>query len=310
MFYQFLFYVKKYHILITFSFVSVTYSVGDTSCQRNGDFNQAEAFSEIALNEFKTLDRFSRIALIGLEDFATSLNYYINMSNPEQSFHFVVQTQELIRNTLNSYFVSSQFVYQWCGVAANCFQSYLQQLQNTTKEEAIKQHHIFLQMLEEDIPNLHAAMNKLLAARSYFDEYSTDSLIARLDASNKEYDAQIVEQSKHVRKGNNIWTIFAKLNTEVLKAISRLEFFKSLNGNLKRTIKEVDKFVRLMKTNLEIEFNTMIQVKSQAQMAFDVIYTAIKQDVPDNSIEISVKKLINECGKYRFRHLYGRTVEK
>lgn len=242
---------------------------------------------------------------------------YRNESNLRDGLDLTDQLKVLLRNAMNAYVVSTQSVYQACGVAVNCFQSYLQQLQNSTKDETMKQHYIVFQLLEEELLKIHSAQGKLQEARVSFDEVSEAALFPRLDADYNDYSNQskqqierLEEDLKKSRKGilsivhdNDVTRHLKSTIQEIIKNLVR---FEKWNDALKEEIIEAESMAKEMKNRFEDEFNAMIHVKSHAQVAFDTIYIAIKEDdfnfEINNLIKISVEKMINVCRIYRARH--------
>lgn len=297
-------------------FFSASSSVGDPAtplccCE----LDETNAQSKAALIQFKKQDAFFRPDTF--EDFVEILENYRSESNLTGGRELADEMQLLLKNTMNAYYVSAQPIYQWCGVALNCFQSYLQRLQNTTKEAAMKQHRIVVEVLDDGFKKLHFAKQSLQKIVLSFDRISESALIPRLDADYDEYSAQSKQQIKRLeselkesRKGvlsvirDNDKT--RQLKSTINEIIRNLVEFEKLNNVLKQGIKEADLKAKEVRKNFENELNAVVDVNSQARLTLDIINVAIGDDVFDfeiNSlIKISVRKFIEKCQTYRERH--------
>lgn len=277
--------------------------------------NQTDIQSEAALNEFKKQDTFFRHDTF--HDFIGALDKYRIESNLTGGLELASEVKDLLKNTMSTYFVSTQSMYQWCGVAINCFQSYFQQFTNTSKNETMKQHRIAVQVLEDGLKKIHSTQHSLHEATLRFDAISEVSLIPQLDAHYEDFSdlskLQILDlesELKESRKG--ILSIVRDTNeTRHLKStiqgiIKTMVRFEKLNNILKEAIKEADLKAKAIKKNFEDELDAVIDVKSRARAALDIINIAIMEDIFDfeiNSlIKIAVQKLNEKCRKYRARH--------
>lgn len=277
--------------------------------------NQTYIQSDAALNAFKKHDKFFQPDTF--EEFIGILDKYRSESNLTGGLELAGEVKMLLKNTMSQYFVSAQSIYQWCGVAINCFQSYLQEYQNTTKDEAMKQHRIAVQVLEDGMKKIHSTQHNLHEATLSFDQISEVSLIPRLDADYADYSNEsklhiqrLESDLKESRKG--ILSIVRdndktrRLKSTIQEIIKKLVKFEKLNNVLKDAIKEADLKAKGIKKNFEDELNAIVDVKSRAEIALDITSIAIIDDIFDfeiNSlIKIAVQKLIEKCRKYRARH--------
>lgn len=277
--------------------------------------NQTNIQSDAALSEFKKHDAFFRPDTF--QDFIGILDKYRNESNLTGGLELVHEAKVLLKNTMASYFVSTQSIYQWCGVAVNCFQSYLQEYQNTTKDQAMKQHRIAVQVLEDGLKKIHSTHHNLHEATFSLDEISEVSLISRLDADFEEYGNEsklhiesLESDLKESRKG--ILSIVRdndatrQLKSKIQQIVKQQGKFEQLNNVLKEAIKEADLKAKAIKKSFDDELKTIDEIKSRAMIALDVISIAIKDDIYDfeiiSLIKIAVQDFIQKCRKYRARH--------
>lgn len=109
---------------------------------------------------------------------------------------------KLINQTLNKSVEGKQSKGKWCSVIVNRCQSYIHQLQNSTKDEALKKHRVAVQVFENELQKLTfekqsfenfrskfptVASEKIAPAKvlnSKFDDYAKD-IITRLEESAK-----------------------------------------------------------------------------------------------------------------------------
>lgn len=297
-------------------FFPVSSSIGDPAASLCCcELNETNIQSKAAFIQFKKEDKFFRPDTFN--DFIEILDTYRSETNLTGGRELADEMQLLLKNTMNSYYVSAQPIYQWSGVAMNCFQSYFQQLQNTIKDKAMKQHRIVVQVLEDGFKKIHFAQHSLQEITLSFDKISEAALIPRLDADYEDYSAQSKQRIKQLesdlkesRKGvlsvirDNDKT--SRLKSSIKGIIRDLVRYEKLNNVLKEAIKEADLKAKEVKKNFKNELDAVDDVNSQAQTALDIINVAIVDDAfnfeINGLIKIAVQKLIEKCRVYRARH--------
>lgn len=297
---------------ILFHIFSANSSTADSTVQYHVVPKQAS--TEAVLNEFKIQDKF--IPYDTFNDFIGVLDKYRNESNLTGGLELAHEVKAHLINTMNAYYVSTQSMYQWCDVAIDHFQSYIQQLQDTTKDEAMEQHHTLVQMLEEELEKISMAQQKLHELRLSFDEISEVKLTPRLDKDFDNYSAQSNQQIKLLNSDImdkmsvllNLWDSngVRHLKSKIREIKENLVTFKVLNDELKEAIKQAEYKANEMKTNFEDEINAMAHVRSLAQITLSTINSIIEEDAFDpeinNIVEVAVGNLIKKCKEYRARH--------
>lgn len=174
-----------------------------------------------------------------------------------------------LQNALDAYVHSSKSAYEWCGVAQERLQSYLQFLQNYDKGKATQQHQIIIHELEDDIAKVISAQSQLDQASRTFNKVS-----------------------------GSISTVVVLSNDD--------EESKKFPQEVKGALVNADEKIAETKAKLKDEIQALGDVKSTAYVVLDFI-NAVKDsedfdDVIRHEIKLSVEKLIEECGKYRERY--------
>lgn len=290
-------------------------STGDSTIQYDEALKQADTSPVAILNEFKKQDTF--IQHDTFNEFIEFLDKYRSESNLRGGLELTDQLKVLIRNAMNTYFLSTQSIYKWSGIAMNHFQLYLLQLQNTTEDEAMKQYQIVNQILEEGLKKILIAQQELQEASSSFDEISEVTLTPRLDEDFDDYSALSKQQVRRLKSNKKkskkcilgiCWDTDTTryLRSTIRKIEENLVKFKKLNDELKEAIKGAEYKAKDMKAKFIDEFNAMVYVKSQTQVALYTVSTIIEENAFDpeinNLIEVAVENLIKKCRKFRARH--------
>lgn len=244
------------------------------------------------------------------------MDKYRNESDFRSGLALVDRLEALLRSTMDTYYELTQSMHKWCDVAINHLQSYLQQLQRTTKDEAMKQHLIAIQLLKDGSEKVPETQQKLQNASSNFDELSDVRLIVQLDEDFDDYNFQSTVQIDYIKslcENSRKCVLFVCWDTDEtrhLKSTIReleenLAKAKILNNELKEAIKKAEYKADVMKANFETESNAMLYIRSEARIAVHTINTIVEEDAFDpevnNLIEVAIENLIEECRKYQAR---------
>lgn len=218
---------------------------------------------------------------------------------------------------MNTYFVSIQSIYELCGTAINHFQSYLQQLENSTKDGSRQQHHVVALLLEGGLMRMTFAQQKLEESRPSFDKISEDSLAPELDTDFADYRLKsnqeiarlrplIKESRKCVLGICRDTDITRHLKSSIRKIEENLVNFEKLNNELKQAIKDSELNAKNMETKCKFEADDIAKLQTQTQVALSTMNKVIAKGVFDskinNLIQITFENLIGQYQKYRTLH--------
>lgn len=251
------------------------------------------------------------------KEFTDFLKKYRKESDFRGGRALVDQLETRLKTTMDSYFVTTDLIYRWCDVAINNFQSYVQHLQHTTKDEAIKQHRIAVQMLEDVSDMIPNAQKKLQEASLGFDKFSNIKLMLQLNDDFDDYIFQTtvyIDYTKSLAEESKKCVLFVcwetdethRLQSTIRESEENLAKAKILNNKLKEAINRAEQEAEDMKTNFETESSAMAYIRSQARITLHTISTIIEEDAFDPEINdlivVATKNLSEECRKYRAQH--------
>lgn len=223
----------------------------------------------------------------------------------------------LVESTKEKYFVLTHSNYEWCGVTINRFQSYLQRIQNSTKDEAMKQHRIEIQVLRDGLKKITTAKDGLEKTYLYFLNIARKNiaLTTRLNAEfNKYNDHDVYEILRYLtlkaeKSRQCVWKICwdTKLTQQIKSVIQSIEKKRDeIRVKLDQAFENADIHMNKMKTTFWADILAIRDVIPQVEITLETIKNVIEDDLHDsvviNEIKIAVEKLIEECRKYRARH--------
>lgn len=223
----------------------------------------------------------------------------------------------LVENTKEKYFVLTHSNYEWCGATISRFQAYLQRIQNCTKDEAMKQHRIEIQVLKDGLNKITSAQHGLEKTYSNFLTIARKNVAqtSQLNGEFNRYSAYHVEElliylMLEAEKSRQCilkicWD--TKETSQIRSLIQTIEqkqdkILLDLEMALQNARIHMDK----MKTTFGDDILAIRGVIPQVKVAMSTINDVIEADSHDsvalNEIKIAVQKLIEECRKYRARH--------
>lgn len=223
----------------------------------------------------------------------------------------------LVEHSKEKYFVLTHSNYEWCGVAIKRLQAYVQRLQNSTKDEAMKQHRIEIQALKD-------GLNKITAAKDGLNETYTDflkgafknvALTTILNTKFNEYNDQHVHKLlvQLIWKAEKSKRCVLKIcwDTDLTRQIKSLmetidKKRVKIHTDLVQALENIDIHMEKMKSTFWADILAIRDVIPQVKAALETIKNAIEKDSHDsttiNEIKIAVEKMIEECKNYRARH--------
>lgn len=223
----------------------------------------------------------------------------------------------LVENTKEKYFILTHSNYEWCGVTIKRFQAYIQRIQNSTKDEAMKQHRIGIQVLTD-------GLNKITSAKDGLEKSYSDFLnVARKNvASTTRLNAEFNKYSDYNVHKLLVYLIFeaeksrrcilqicwdTKLTREIKSMMETIEKKRvKIHADLQQAFENADIHMNKMKTTFWGDILAIRDVIPQVRVTMETIKNVIEEDLHDsviiNEIKIAVEKLIEECRKYRARH--------
>lgn len=223
----------------------------------------------------------------------------------------------LVENTKEKYFVLTHSNYEWCGVTINRFEAYLQRIQNSTKDEAMKQHRVEIRVLKDGLNKITSAKqglektysNFLTIARknvgqttqlnSEFNRYSyvhVEWLLIRLLLEAEESRQCVLQICWDTKKTREIRSLIQTIEKKRDKILLDLEV----------ALQNAGIHMEKMKTTFGEDILAIRNVIPQVRVAMNTINDVIEEGSHDsvtiNEIKVAVQKLIEECRKYRARH--------
>ena len=223
----------------------------------------------------------------------------------------------LVEDTMDKSADLIQSNHEWCAVAVNLFPLYLQQLQNASKDEAMKQHRIVIPVLENGFKKITAAQKRLEEIWSSFSEASgrNITLSFQINGEFNEYrDHYVYKLNQHLQsdEAGSIRCMFwicsdTSLTYHIRSMLDEIaKKMEKVRKDLDTEFKNSDPKINETRAKLKREVVAISDVKSQAQITLDTIKDIIEVGAHDsviiNEIKISAEKLIKECQNYKARH--------
>lgn len=236
----------------------------------------------------------------------------------DRSKTLVFDSKGPIEDAMDAYFQAQQSVSEWCGVAADRFQAFLQLVQNFSLAKAKLQQKIVIPVLEEAKVKFSAVNEKLDQASRYFAKASeaVASLIAQL---NIDFNDQSGNMSKIMQRLYKTQTCgfrvcwnrkptsqIERLKKELENHLAILKLFNE-DYNLRNALVKTSEKVIVTKNKLKEELQTIGDAETQAQGGLDTIRAVNDidelSDVIQNEIQASAEKLIAECKNYNQQYI-------
>lgn len=219
-----------------------------------------------------------------------------------------------LQDAMETYFMSSRSVYEWCGVAVQDFQSYLDLLQDFSIENAKEQQQLVIQVLEEAINKMTPAVQLLDQASKAFGEASGSiaSLTAQLNAdfSYTDYVNEFVQSIRADRRNAQscVFWICSSNNRrnidDLMNLVQRsLSDIKAFHQHAQDAIANANEKIKEIDAKLKENTQAIGGVKDEAQNALsafdDVENINDLEDIIYDEIQAPVNNLIEQCGQYQ-----------
>lgn len=219
-------------------------------------------------------------------------------------------------NGIDTYFMASQYIYEWCSLAIVRLPNYKALLKGKMDETKFqKQRSLMLLLLNDGIDKMKNAQKKLYESSSSFNEAAGKlvSLNYRLDSDFSEkseyYQKKIYEIRKAAHTTGMSLTVFGipvvggKTEKEIIPKIKQKMkelglFYKDLEKSINKASADIDS----TKAKMQEEIEAIGEVKVKAEET--KIY--VESDVGDGSIlqiiSVAIDELVANCNAYRQRH--------
>lgn len=272
------------------------------------------------LDLFKEQDKY--IPSDEFKDVIKRLDEYRNSYSPRAA-DLAGEVKTLLNDALDTYFMAANSVYEWCGVAIKRLTQYNNYLKNLTPFKLKLQHKIIIQVLEEGIKRMTEAQKALDLASRSFNKASGQivSLTAQLNSDfdkDSEYtrlEVARLEKEKNDAKSCIFWFCWENSKTRTIDELKKLineklKGVKKFHDDVKDALVQADKKIDETKQKLRDEITAIGEVKAQTEVTLDTINDIKDAEVEDykdgdlqKTIKTEVDSLIEECRKYRARHI-------
>lgn len=226
----------------------------------------------------------------------------------------------LLENAMDEYFMSTQSIYEWCGIVITRLNTYLRLIKNPKSGKVKMQHSILIRLLENGLDKLTTAQDKLDQSSR-----SLNSASGKIIALSSQLNADFEEKSEFVQERTMLLKIAARNskscflficwdNSEVgdIYAIiqrikSNLDKIKGFHEELKVTLGKATTDINSTKEKLREEIRVIGELKVKATVTKESLDDVIEnyEDIEDEIAEYvgePARDLIKECEQYRTRH--------
>lgn len=223
----------------------------------------------------------------------------------------------LAKNTTDKWYKLAQSSYEWCGVAINHSQTYLPKIQNSTKDEAMKQHRNLVQVLEKDLKEINSVQEKRAEIFQSFLEATrkNDDRLKKLGGDfNYKIKRDVITliiclNVDAINSRRCIWRICwdTKLTRKIKSLIQKIETkLGNVSEDIDIAFKNSDSKIAETKNKFKVEHIKISDIMVQAKSALGNLNDIIEEDLHNSAIikEINIffKKLIEKCQTYRSGH--------
>lgn len=239
----------------------------------------------------------------------------------KEAGQLIGQIKTLLLNGMDTYFLSTQSIYEWCGTAVYQLNLYLKLFKETGPKSAAAQKALLVAVLDSGIKKMNEAQQKLSESTSAFNKVSGEllSLNTQLkndfDKNSEYYNRQINKIRTEAYAGaasGAVFGIFGLIisygtaagiveNQLIPELNAKMESIKSFYVDLKQTIEKSNVDIDTTKTQLQTEIQTIGDLKvetenTQATISLDE-FDALRDEIIN-----AATKLINHCNDYKERH--------
>lgn len=225
------------------------------------------------------------------------------------------EVKSLLKDAMAAYFMSTQSVYEWCGIVVKRLQTYLDLHHNFSKTKAKMQQRIIIEVLDQGLKKMSAAQQKLNEASRHFNKVSgrITALTGQLNADFDEKGDVFIGLVNGISIVKNVcffWfcgiIVKPTFDEAVRNVRNKLQNIQRFHEELKESLVNADNKIDETKLKLQDEITVIGNVKTQAMVTASTIDDIIDFDEFDkdiqNEIRTSVEELIEESRRYRERH--------
>lgn len=246
------------------------------------------------------------------KEFLQKLDHFQSLYSFRDSEH-VDEIKTLMYNAMVSYFMSSQRIYEWCGLIVHHLESYFNiGMDGVTSKATVKmQQHIMIEILDVGLEKLAVAHEKLNKASQNFNKAygSITELVAQLNTDfdpNGDFVKERVQRLIRADENNSCNNWFCnngafRIRNGFKTVINKLNNIKRYHEELKNAIGNADAKINETKAKLQNEIIAVGDGKSQAMITLATDTDELDKEI-QMKIYVRMKELIEESRGYRERH--------
>lgn len=237
----------------------------------------------------------------------------------QEAGQLVGEVKKLLLDAQDSYFESTQKVYQWCGITLQLMPIYLDALDDPSKAEA--QQAIITKVLDDGVVKIESAIELLGKCSSSFN--ATAGKLTELDArfaadfdsKSSYFDAQVDKLRKEAYAGAAAGAIAGPFGLIISYSIAAGVLEGKLIPELKNKLESVKQFFLSMREKIGNSSNEVTntkeslkkEMKSLGELKVQVSATRVVVDFSTMAgmkgvIVDSANKLVAACDSYQVRH--------
>lgn len=217
---------------------------------------------------------------------------------------------------MDQYFMSTQSIYEWCGLALRLLKTYKKIMVGEMNESKFKiQRKLLVQLLSVGVEKMEKAQNELEASSTSFNDSAgkLDALNRRLKTDFDEKSEYFETQKSRIRKtaymGAAPFGLFGlaiaagvtegKIIPELIKKMESIkQWYEGLTVTIKNSLVNID--------DVKVKFQTEIRDIGNLKTNTEATQIYVEAEGGDGAmmeiIKESVDELIKNCNEYRMKH--------
>lgn len=239
----------------------------------------------------------------------------------KEAGQLIGKIKTLLLNGMDTYFLSTQSIYEWCGTAVYQLNLYLKLFKETGPKSAAAQKAILLAVLDSGIKKMNEAQQRLSESSSAFNKVSGEllSLNTQLkndfDKNSEYYRKQIDKIRTEAYAGAASGAVLGPFGLLISYSIAagviegklvpelnaKMDSIKAFYVDLKQTLEKTNMDIDTTKTKLQTEIATIGDLKVKTENTQTIIPLDEFETLRDEVIK-AVTQLIAHCSDYRQRH--------
>lgn len=204
-----------------------------------------------------------------------------------------------LMDSMDAYFMSTQSIYEWCGLTTPLLRAYLQLFNDANSDNSAAQKKLLLKVLDDGIVKMTKAKEDLHKSSLSFNEAAGNltSLYGRLTLDSDEKSEYFQDKVSKMRA--QVYGGVAVLGGDLIpKLKKKLQEVKSFYEDLKTKVDGTLTNIDDTKTKLKDEIKVMGDLKTQIETTEEFVNLDGLEGLRDLLFE-AVNNLIKKCDEYR-----------